>query len=114
MQLKLACSDFTFPLVPHQNTFDIIAMLGFQGIDIGLFDDRSHLQPKDVIPYLATSVRTLSDQITARGLELADVFYQASTFETVAANHPDPKERVQGRDCSGACSSLPCAAMPNT
>ena len=32
MELKLAGADFTFPLLPHERTFDIIAMLGFQGI----------------------------------------------------------------------------------
>lgn len=98
MNLKLACSDFSFPLLPHEKTFDVIAMLGFQGIDIGLFDDRSHLQPQQVTPRLAASARALSEQVTARGLELADIFYQASTFETVAANHPDANERARGRD----------------
>ncbi len=98
MKLKLACADFTFPLLPHENSFDLIAMLGFQGIDIGLFDDRSHLQPQQVIPNLAESARTLSDKVTSRGLQLADIFYQASTFQTVAANHPDEAERKRGRE----------------
>jgi sugar phosphate isomerase/epimerase len=96
--LRLACADFTFPLLPHENTFDVIAMLGFQGIDIGLFDDRSHLQPKDVLPNLRASARALSEQVTGRGLEFADIFYQASTFETVAANHPDTRERARGHE----------------
>lgn len=98
MELKLAGADFTFPLLPHEKTFDVIAMLGFQGIDIGLFDDRSHLQPKQILPDLRGAARTLNEQVTARGLEFADIFYQASTFETVAANHPDEAERRKGRE----------------
>ena len=98
MELKLAGADFTFPLLPHEKTFDVIAMLGFQGIDIGLFDDRSHLQPKQILPDLRSAARKLNERVTARGLEFADIFYQASSFETVAANHPDEAERRKGRE----------------
>ena len=40
--------DFTFPLLPHQNALELIHLMGFDGVDIGLFEDRSHLQPSDV------------------------------------------------------------------
>ena len=43
MKPKLACADFTFPLLPHAKVLDLIAMLGIKGVDIGLFEDRSHL-----------------------------------------------------------------------
>ena len=43
MKPKLACADFTFPLLPHAKALDLIAMLGIKGVDIGLFEDRSHL-----------------------------------------------------------------------
>jgi sugar phosphate isomerase/epimerase len=98
MHLKLACADFTFPLLPHEQVFDLIAMLGFEGIDIGLFADRSHLQPAHVMPNLSASARTLSDQVRSRGLEFADIFYQASSFPTIAANHPDAQERLKSRE----------------
>ncbi len=48
MSLKLACADFTFPLLPHDKSLDLIAMLGFEGVDIGLFEGRSHLWPSRV------------------------------------------------------------------
>ena len=41
MTLKLACADFTFPLLSHDKSLDLIAMLGFEGVDIGLFEGRS-------------------------------------------------------------------------
>ena len=31
MKLKLSCGDFSFPLLPHEKSLDLIAMLGFEG-----------------------------------------------------------------------------------
>ena len=45
MKLKLACSDFTFPILPHDQALQLISMLGIKGVDIGLLEDQSHLQP---------------------------------------------------------------------
>jgi len=36
MKLKLACADFTFPLLSHDKSLDLVAMLGFQGVDIAV------------------------------------------------------------------------------
>ena len=33
MRLKLACSDFTFPLLSHRQALQIISALGFKGVD---------------------------------------------------------------------------------
>ena len=98
MELKLAGADFTYPLLQHEQVFDVLAMLGYQGVDIGLFQDRSHLQPSHVLPNLAASARELGDKVRSRGLEFADIFFQASSFEDRAANHPDAEERRKSRD----------------
>ena len=45
MKPKFACADFTFPLLPHEDSLQLISMLGFDGADIGLFEERSHLWP---------------------------------------------------------------------
>jgi len=98
MKLRLACADFAFPLLPHQSVFQLIGMLGFEGIDIGLFEGRSHLQPSQVLADLPAAAHKLSAQIADAGLKFADIFYQAASFDTVAANHPDPAERQKGRE----------------
>jgi hypothetical protein len=41
----LACADFALPLLCHDHVLDVISMLEFDGIDIGLFEGRSHLWP---------------------------------------------------------------------
>ena len=98
MKLRLAGADFTFPLLSHEQALDLLALLGYQGVDIGLFEERSHLQPSHVLPDLARSARELSGKVAGRGLEFADVFFQTRSFDDRAANHPDADERRKGRD----------------
>ncbi len=98
MKLRLACADFAFPLLPHQSVFQLIGMLGFEGLDVGLFEGRSHLQPSQVMGNLPAAAHLLDSQVRGAGLQLADIFYQASSFDSVAANHPDPAEQRKGRD----------------
>ena len=51
--LELACADFTFPLLPHDRVLALIAALEIPAVDIGLFEDRSHLQPGTEFQVLA-------------------------------------------------------------
>lgn len=98
MVLKLAGADFSYPLLRHEHALDVLAMLGYQGVDIGLFEERSHLQPSHVLPDLAGAARELSGKVAGRGLQFADIFYQTRSFDTLAANHPDIEERRKGRE----------------
>jgi hypothetical protein len=56
---KLACADFSFPLLPHDKALDLIALLDFEGVDIGLFEGRSHLWPSRVFEDVAGSAGEL-------------------------------------------------------
>lgn len=99
MKLKLACADFTFPLLSHDQVLNLISMLGFQGVDIGLFEHRSHLQPSKEFRNVGKSARQLGRKLGDRGLKPADIFLQVdSSFETYAANHPNPSRRRKARD----------------
>ncbi len=99
MTPRLACADFTFPLLPHDGSLDLIAMLGFEGVDIGLFEGRSHLWPSRVFEDLKGSARELADKLAGRGLALADLFLQtAPDFVSIAPNHPDASVRRRARD----------------
>ena len=94
MTPKLACADFTFPLLAHDKVLDLIALLDFDGVDIGLFEGRSHLWPSHVFDDLRGSAAELAGKLRDRGLELADVFLQtAPDFVSLAPNHPDPARR---------------------
>lgn len=99
MRLKLACADFTFPLLPHDHVLDLIAMLKLKGVDIGLFEDRSHLQPSREFENVRRSARRLRKKLEARGLVAADVFMQtALDFESYAINNPQKMRRRKARD----------------
>ncbi len=99
MTPKLACADFSFPLLSHDKTLDLIALLDFEGVDIGLFEGRSHLWPSRAFGDVRGSARELAGKLRDRGLEPADIFLQtAPDFATVAPNHPDPAVRRHARD----------------
>lgn len=99
MKPKFACADFTFPLLPHDDVLQLIAMLGFTGVDIGLFEERSHLWPSREFRDAASSGRRLQERLAGRGLEAADVFLQlAEDFTPYAINQPDDSRRRHARE----------------
>jgi len=99
MKLKLACADFTFPLLPHDCVLDLIAMLEFDGVDIGLFEGRSHLHPSQVFKSPAKSGAALRRKLKERGLRCADVFLQMDpSFIPFAVNHPEAARRRKARN----------------
>ena len=98
MSFQYACADFTFPLLSHDNVLKLIAMLGFDGVDVGLFQDRSHLQPVSEFAQLTQNAQKLRKSLDANGLLLCDVFLQtANDFASVAINHPEEAVRRKAR-----------------
>src|SRR5262245_17477552 len=99
MKYKLACADFTFPLLPHDRVLDLIALLEFDGVDVGLFEGRSHLWPSREFSNPARSGARLGRQLKDRGLRCADVFLQMNpNFVPYAINHPQVARRRHARD----------------
>jgi sugar phosphate isomerase/epimerase len=99
MAFQLACADFTFPLLPHAKVLQLIAMLEFDGVDIGLFENRSHLRPSREFARLEQNAQQLKDQLDAHGLAAADIFLQLDPdFTPYAINHPDAARRQYARD----------------
>lgn len=99
MGLELACADFTFPLLTHDQALQLIAMLGFKGVDIGLFENRSHLWPSQEFTDVKASARRLKKVLDHRGLKAADIFLQMEVdFAPYAINHPEVSRRQKARD----------------
>jgi sugar phosphate isomerase/epimerase len=99
MKYKLACADFAFPLLPHDQVLRLIAMLGFEGVDIGLFEERSHLWPSREFENVGAAAQRLKDRLEDNDLQAADIFLQvAEDFITYAANHPEKGRRQKARD----------------
>lgn len=99
MSLRLACADFTFPLLPHDDVLRLIAMLGFAGVDVGLFEQRSHLWPSHEYVHPDRSGMQIKAKLNDLGLVAADIFLQMDAdFTPWAINHPDARRRAHARD----------------
>lgn len=97
--MKLACADFAFPLLPHTVALDLIARLEFQGVDIGFFEGRSHVQPSDGLAKLDESARDLKLLCEDRGLAIAELFLiPGIDLMDLSPNHPDFDVRQKSRD----------------
>ena len=120
MNLKLACADFTFPLLTHEQSLRLIGMLGFGGVDIGLFEGRSHLWPSREFPQVEKSAAALKRLAADCNLAIADVFLQmAPDFVPYAINQPDADRRRLARDWfvktleyASACSCKHVTILP--
>jgi sugar phosphate isomerase/epimerase len=96
---RLACADFTFPLLSHEQSLDLIASLGFVAVDIGLFKNRGHLEPARELKNVAGAAKKLRQKLTRRGLQLADIFLiPGESFAEMAPNHPDRGVRLRARE----------------
>ena len=99
MAHRFACADFTFPLLTHDQSLKLIAMLGFEGVDIGLFEERSHLWPSREFQDVGASARQLKGRLDDQGLQAADIYLQMDTdFRPYAVNHPEAARRQKSRD----------------
>lgn len=99
MDLKLAGADFTFPLLAHDRVLALISLLELDGIDIGLFEKRSHLQPSAMFENTEKNARALFNKLQENKLEAADIFLQCdSDFSRMASNHPDADIRKKARE----------------
>jgi len=96
--MRLGCADFTWPLLPHDDVLAHIARLGFDGVDLGLFGNRSHLRPEHVFRDVDRAARRVGQALEAVGLEAADVFLVPWTdLQRMAPNHPDQAEVEEGQ-----------------
>ncbi len=97
--MKLACADFTWPLLSHENVLKLIHMLDIEGLDLGIFGNRSHVRPEMVREDIPMWSGILKERMAQAELELADFFFQpAGEFEPMAVNHPDPKEQEEAKE----------------
>ena len=99
MKLKLSCTDFSFPLLAHDQTLAVIALLGLRGADIGLFAGHGHLKPGVELKRPQANGAKLQRRLAAHGLQAADVFLQIHAgFVEFAINHPEAHRRGFARD----------------
>lgn len=97
--MKLACSDYTFPLLDHEDACALIASLGFDGVNIGVWGSITQLRADDAAADPGTRGRDVAARLDRHGLAAADVFMIANPdYSVLAVNHPDADERDRSRD----------------
>lgn len=120
MKPKFACADFTFPLLGHDQVLQLLNMLEFDGVDIGLFEGRSHLWPSREFENAEASAQRLKQKLADHGLQAADIFLQmAEDFMPYAINHPNVEPRDKARnwflkalDYAAACECRHVTVLP--
>jgi len=99
MRLKLSCTDFSFPLLEHDRALAVIALLGFRGADIGLFEGHGHLKPSLELLKPVRNGAALKRKLAAHGLSVSDIFLQIHAgFAEFAVNRPEAKRRQFARE----------------
>ena len=78
MSCKFSCIDFSFPLLSHRDVFRLISMMGIEAVDIGLLQDRSHIQPSQVIMDPFEEGKKLRKILKNEGLIAAGIFLQSA------------------------------------
>lgn len=97
--IQFSCADFTFPVLSHQKSLELISLMDFKWVDIGLFQDRSHIQPSDQFDKPEQKGKEIYSLAQSYGLGISDIFFQAGLdFKEVAINHPDAKVRNEQRE----------------
>ncbi len=67
--MKLSCADFTWPLLPYQDVLRLIHSLDIEGLDLGLFVERSHIRPEIIRRDIPMWAGILRERIRGAGLE---------------------------------------------
>ncbi len=109
--VRFSCADFAFPLLSHEHSLELIRMMGFEHVDIGLFENRSHIQPSDQFVNPSSMGQALAEKTASFGVAITAIFLQADTdSEAVAINHPDPSIREEQRRLFLKCLEYTAAA----
>jgi sugar phosphate isomerase/epimerase len=99
MKPKLSCTDVSFAKLSHDQALGIISLLGFQGVNIGLFEGYDHLKPSRELRQPTRSGGALKARLDSHGLQASDLFLQIhASFEACAINHPEAKIRKFARE----------------
>jgi sugar phosphate isomerase/epimerase len=97
--IEFSCADFTFPTLPHKTALQLISLMGFKWVDIGIFKDRSHLQPEDQFVKPEKTGAALKKSAHEAGLKVHGIFLQSSLdVKEYAINHSSASIRSKERD----------------
>lgn len=96
---KFSCADFTFPLLDRNKAFQLLRLLEFDHVDLGLFARSPRLSPRDLCASPAGYTTRLKEDLKSATLRVSDLFLQiGGNPSECAANDPSPSVRAQNRE----------------
>lgn len=99
MTIRLAGSDFSFPMLPFERALDLLKAIELPAVDVCLFEGHRHLNPSVELSRPETAGWKLRTAVAERGLTIADVFLiAAADRETLAPNNPSEADNRRSRD----------------
>jgi sugar phosphate isomerase/epimerase len=99
VNIRLATADYSFPLLKWHKALRLAQDLGFAGIDLSLFEGRSHLKPAEVLALPRQAGVEARNAVHGAGLAVADIFgIPGTTFADLCPNHPELSVRQKARD----------------
>jgi sugar phosphate isomerase/epimerase len=97
--IGFSCGDQSWASLPHQSAVELIALLGFEAIDLVLGVNPRHLLASDVAVRPSSLAAELAPLLERHSLRVADVFVgPLGDFETLAPNHPDESQLAESRE----------------
>ena len=109
--IQFSCADYAFPLLPRVKRFALLELLGFNHVNLGLFERSSDLQPTQLAANRKSFTRQLKSELRSTGLRLSDIFLQIGLEPSVSAAN-DPALLVRNRSRKIFLSALElCAAV---
>jgi sugar phosphate isomerase/epimerase len=96
--IQLSCADFTFPLLPRPAALEVIRVIGFDAMDIGLFERSDHYRTSELLKNPKASATAVRRETEAAKLRISDVFLQLGSEPSEwTVNDPDPTRRAEAR-----------------
>ncbi len=111
--ISISCADYAFPLLPRERRFALLRLLGFDYVDLGLFERSDGLRPGQLLAEPRKFSRQLKRDIVHAGLRASDVFLQTGLTPMDATdNDPSLIVRSQNRKAFvlalELCAELEC------
>jgi sugar phosphate isomerase/epimerase len=101
--MQLASADLSWPGLRPEFVLDLIAELDVEGVSLAFFGGLTSRTPQDVAIDPEGRAEALAEQLAARGLAAADVFFVPSAdLVGGSVNHPDASEREVGDELFAA------------
>jgi sugar phosphate isomerase/epimerase len=97
--LRFSCANFAFPLLERQQSFQLLHLLGFGYVDLGLLARSRHLSPSQLSAAPSEFTNRLKEELKNADLQVADLFLHIGVHPAdSAANDPSVMVRAHGRD----------------